>query len=120
MRTKGPVALQTRLRIRVGTEIALGPGKAELLELIHQTGSLAEAARRMGMSYMRAWTLAQTMNRCFREPAIRTSRGGKQRGGAHLTDTGRRLLTLYQQMETECLAATRTTRRKLRALVKKS
>ena len=62
--------LEPRIRILLGSSIAIGPGKAALLEAIGETGSIAAAGRRMGMSYRRAWVLAKTMNACFREPLI--------------------------------------------------
>src|SRR5256885_5067105 len=88
--------LRPRMRVLCGEGIALGPGKVDLLALIAETGSIREAAERMGMSYMRAWTLIKTMNACFREPLIVSSRGGKERGGAVLTETGRTALKLYR------------------------
>ena len=95
-----------RIRITVGEEVPLGPGKAQLLALIHQTGSITQAARAMGMSYMRAWTLIQTMNACFKEPLVITSKGGKKGGGgAQLTETGREALVLYEEMIRKCLQA---------------
>jgi molybdate transport system regulatory protein len=48
------------------------------------------------MSYMRAWTLIKTTNACFREPLGVASRGGKERGGAVLTETGRKVFGLYR------------------------
>jgi molybdate transport system regulatory protein len=99
-------AIMPRIRVTVGEEVPLGPGKAQLLALIHQTGSITKAARAMGMSYMRAWTLIQTMNACFREPLVMTSKGGKKGGGgAHLTETGREALVLYEGMIRKCLRA---------------
>lgn len=98
-------ALHPRLRIVCGKNIAFGPGKAELLARIAETGSIAEAAARIGMSYMRAWSLVQTMNACFKEPLVRALRGGHRRGGAELTGTGREVLKLYQQMEVAARAA---------------
>ena len=83
----------------MGTEIAFGPGKADLLESIAKTGSISEAARGMDMSYMRAWQLVQTMNRCFGEPLIAMERGGSRHGGATLTKTGQAILKLYRRME---------------------
>jgi molybdate transport system regulatory protein len=74
--------LLPRLRIVFGRNIAFGPGKAELLALVAETGSIAEAAKRMSMSYMRAWSLTQTMNASFKQPFIETVRGGQERGGA--------------------------------------
>jgi molybdate transport system regulatory protein len=93
--------VRPRIRVYHGDEIALGPGKVDLLEAIESAGTLAEAARRLGMSYMRAWKLLQTMNACFREPLVDTSRGGAAHGHAVLTETGRAALTLYRRMEEE-------------------
>lgn len=93
--------VRPRIRVYHGEEIALGPGKVDLLEAIARAGTLAEAARRLGMSYMRAWKLLQTMNGCFREPLVDTARGGAGHGHATLTDTGRAALTLYRRMEEE-------------------
>ena len=111
-------SVQLRLRILAGKDIALGPGKVELLRRVQETHSISEAARQMKMSYMRAWTLIQTMNRCFETPVIRTTRGGQERGGASLTETGEEALALYAQLETECLAATKTTRKAITSLLK--
>ena len=93
------VSLKPRVRLQLGDEVALGPGKAELLMLIEETGSISAAARRMGMSYRRAWLLVETMNRCFASPLVETAQGGKGGGGAGVSELGRRVLVLYQQME---------------------
>jgi len=109
---------QPRFRVLVGGEIALGPGKAQLLKHIAETGSIAEAAARMEMSYMRAWTLVKTMNACFREPLVTATRGGQQRGGAGLTDTGRTALALYRQMEAISMASMADPWKRLHELLK--
>ena len=88
-----------RLRILLGRSIAIGPGKAELLGLIDRTGSISAAAREMGMSYRRAWTLVETMNTAFREPVVTAATGGKGGGGATVTDFGREALKRYRVME---------------------
>ena len=46
-----------KLRLVFGSRGMIGPGKAELLERIDRTGSIAAAGREMGMSYKRAWML---------------------------------------------------------------
>src|SRR5271156_656841 len=68
--SSGSISLQPRFRVMRGREIAFGPGKAELLQLVAETGSIRKAASRMNMSYMRAWSLIQTMNACFKQPVI--------------------------------------------------
>lgn len=76
-------------------EIALGPGKADLLAAIQAHGSISKGAKSLGMSYMRAWTLVKVMNRAFREPLIEMERGGMRGGAARLTSIGREVLNLY-------------------------
>lgn len=110
--SKAPT-LQLRLRVRHGRDIALGPGKGDLLRAIEKAGSLLGAARLLKMSYMRAWSLVQEMHRCFRAPLVEMNRGGTKRGGAHLTDDGRKVLELYQEMETTAQNATKTLWKKL-------
>ena len=88
-----------RLRIVLGPDIAIGPGKADLLEGIRETGSIAGAGRAMGMSYKRAWYLVETMNRCFKRPLVEASKGGRAGGGASLTKLGREVLARYRRME---------------------
>ena len=94
-----------RLRILLGREIAIGPGKAELLRLIEEMGSISAAAREMGMSYRRAWTLVETMNGAFREPVVAAAIGGRGGGGAQVTDFGREALNRYRAMEEKAVSS---------------
>ncbi|NBE06040.1 LysR family transcriptional regulator [Rhodobacter sp. CCP-1] len=74
----------------------LGPGKAELLARIRDTGSISAAGRQMGMSYKRAWMLVEEMNRAFRAPVVTSTRGGAGGGGAEVTEAGEAVLRLYR------------------------
>ena len=76
----------------------IGPGKAELLESIRQTGSISAAARDMNMSYKRAWVLLDSMNRAFKEPVVEAITGGPRGGGAVLTPFGADVLDRYQRI----------------------
>ena len=114
------VNLRPRLRVICGENIALGPGKVDLLRLVGETGSIREAAERMGMSYMRAWTLIKTMNACFKEPLVEAVRGGSKHGGAKLATTGRNALKLYHEMEGDCLRATKLQWKRLKGLLQDS
>jgi molybdate transport system regulatory protein len=96
-----------RLRILLGATIALGPGKAELLEAIGRSGSISAAARAMGMSYRRAWQLVETMNRSFRAPLVAAAPGGRGGGGARVTEAGRDVLARYRAMEETASASIR-------------
>ncbi|HEY0370582.1 MAG TPA: LysR family transcriptional regulator [Thermoanaerobaculia bacterium] len=97
-----------RPRIRVTLDdgtILLGPGKADLLDAIAQTGSIRAAAESLEMSYMRAWSLVKTMNAGFRSPLVEKVRGGAEQGGARLTERGERVLALYRRMERRAVKA---------------
>lgn len=93
------------LRAVLGANVALGPGKAELLDGVRETGSIAAAARRMKMSYKRAWLLIDELNRMFDMPLIDAVRGGREGGGARLTDRGEEVLRRYRRMEAACADA---------------
>ena len=104
MAVKPTPRVQFRLRITRGDDIALGPGKVDLLEAIASTGSITAAARQLGMSYRRAWLLVDTMNRCFEEPVVVAEAGGKRGGGTRLTPLGADVVRRYRRIEA---AATR-------------
>jgi molybdate transport system regulatory protein len=91
--------LKLSLRLMHGEEIALGPGKAELLEAIERTGSISAAGKSMDMSYRRAWVLVDVMNRCFKGPLVETAKGGSHGGGARLTALGVEVLAHYRAMD---------------------
>jgi len=92
--------LKLSLRLLCGDEIALGPGKADLLEAIARTGSISAAGKSMDMSYRRAWQLVDVMNRCFKSQLVETAKGGSHGGGAWLTPLGEEVLAHYRTMDT--------------------
>ena len=94
-----------RLRLVFGPGAMMGPGKAELLERIRATGSIAAAGREMGMSYKRAWQLVETMNAMFRAPVVESTRGGAKGGGAVVTETGVAVLRAFRAYEAAARAA---------------
>ena len=79
------VDVSISFRVDFSPECAVGPGKIALLEHIGSTGSLSEAARRLKMSYRRAWLLLEDLNTSFQQPVARMSVGGRGGGGASLT-----------------------------------
>ena len=97
-RAKAPPGL-SHLRVTINEQFYLGPGRADLLELIAETGSIAAAGKRMGMSYKRAWNLVQALNAGAGTPLVEASRGGAAQGGAALTVTGAEALRLYRSMQ---------------------
>lgn len=105
---------QTRFRVQIKHAVAIGPGKADVLQGIADTGSLAEAGRQLGMSYQRVWSLVESMNRDFIAPLVDKQRGGASGGGATLTPTGQQVLAAYRAIEHD---AQRAVRKRLPALL---
>jgi molybdate transport system regulatory protein len=113
-----PTPTLPRLRVMCSRDVALGPGRVQLLELVGETGSLRAAATRMGMAYMTAWKHVRVLNAQFRTPVVLSTRGGKTGGGAMLTKTGWRAVELYHRMEEKSHAAIQAGLRDFRALLK--
>jgi molybdate transport system regulatory protein len=91
----------TRLTLRLDFDAGrrLGPGKVMLLETIGRTGSISAAGRELGMAYRRAWLLADELNHMFEAPLVRARGGGRNGGGADLTELGEEVIALYRRAE---------------------
>jgi molybdate transport system regulatory protein len=98
----GPLWL--KIQIACGDALAMGPGKADLLEAIIEYGSISAAGRALGMSYRRAWLLVDEMNRCFDPVVVETIKGGGRERGARVSPTGLAVLKAYRDMEREASA----------------
>ncbi|MCC4246615.1 winged helix-turn-helix domain-containing protein [Stappia indica] len=118
--SKDDQTVGVRLRLVFEPDAAFGPGKADLLEGIAATGSIAAAGRRMGMSYKRAWMLVEQMNAMFAAPLVESSRGGASGGGARLTEGGEAVLDLYRAMEAKARDAGAQEIAGLRALLREA
>lgn len=100
-----PVFPHCRLRIVLAPGVAFGPGKADLLEGLAETGSIRAAGNRLSMSYKRAWNLVGALNRDFTEPLVITEKGGAGGGGgARLTELGYEILQRFRRIEAAMLA----------------
>ena len=103
---------QPKIRLSVRLDLPngdrFGPGMATLLEQIAQTGSIRSAATALGMSYPKALKLVDAMNAAFANTLIDTRHGGQDRGGAALTETGRRVLELYRRICDQAVAGGHT------------
>ncbi len=88
-----------KAQLMCGSEPAIGPGKALVLEAIARTGSISAAGRELGMSYRRIWPLVDSLNRCWDERLVQTSKGGGDKGGAELTPRGQAILRAFRRLE---------------------
>lgn len=96
--------LKLKIQIMCGDEIAMGPGKADLLEAIAAHRSISAAGRMLRISYRRTWLLVDAMNRCWQEPLVATT-PGNPKAGAHLTPLGEAVLAGYRQLQGDAEAA---------------
>ncbi len=103
-----------QLRVMLAPGIRLGPGKAQLLQGIKETGSISAAGRRMGMSYKRAWYLVEALNSHFDAAMVEATKGGRAGGGAKLTRLGIEVLEAYRAMEEATAKAVGPILRRLR------
>ncbi len=94
-------SFKIKIQLHCGDEIAMGPGKADLLDAIEATGSISGAGRAMGMSYRRTWLLVDTMNRCWSGPLVMTVAGGSRDKGAQVTPLGRSILSHYRSLQNQ-------------------
>ena len=110
-------AKNIKIHLPFGQLSAIGPGKADLLEAIASTGSISAGARRLGMSYKRAWDLVDTMNRSFSQPLIATAAGGSHGGGAQVTEFGCDVLRRYREIEVKATQAVSVELEALRSML---
>jgi molybdate transport system regulatory protein len=107
------------IRLYFGDGRFIGPGKIELLETIRLERSILSAARKMGMSYRRAWLLVDELDHMFNERVVETFPGRRGRG-TELTAFGERLIALYRGIERDSAQATRKATGELRAALAES
>lgn len=87
------------IRIDLNEKSALGPGKARLLELINEKGSIRGAAAAMQMSYRQAWQLLREVESMMGRKVVAAETGGVDGGGTKLTKLGRTVLSQYRAIE---------------------
>ncbi len=91
--------IRVRCWIDIDGERFFGPGRAELLQLIGETGSIAKAAKSMGMSYKKAWDMVNEMNNRGNKPYVVSHKGGQNGGGAEVTEAGKKIISAYKQLD---------------------
>lgn len=111
-------AIKIKVQIFRGEDIAMGPGKADLLEAIRDHGSISAAGRALGISYRRTWLLVDMMNRCWQDRLVDTVPGGGRERGAHLTPMGEQVLAAYRAIQNAAGDAGEAAAQPLQALLR--
>ncbi len=88
---------RAKLWVEQDGKLVLSDYRVRLLALIDETGSLAEAAHRMQLSYRRAWGKVREIEQNLGVKLVESAAGGAGGGGSRLTGEGRRLIELYQR-----------------------
>ena len=94
--------IKSRIWIEEGDNVLLGEGRVRLLKAIDKTGSLSKAAKSLRISYKKAWTLIDAVNKSSIKPVTITSIGGKGGGGAVLTEYGKKLIIAFDEINKNC------------------
>lgn len=89
------------IRIEGEEERFIGPGRIELLERIVETGSINQAAKKMNMSYKKAWDMIQSINRQTTKPIVLTQAGGEKGGGTRVSPEGKELIVAFRKLQAE-------------------
>jgi molybdate transport system regulatory protein len=94
--------IKSRIWIEVGDNVLLGEGRVRLLKAVDATGSLSKAAKSIGMSYKKAWTLIDAVNKSAKEAVVVTSIGGQNGGGTIITPYGKNLIGAFEKINRKC------------------
>jgi len=90
-------SLQPKLKVWVvfADQVKLGDGRARLLELIDELGSIKKAVAQLGMSYRSAWGYLKELERAAGFKLLARTPGGGPLGGTRLTQAGKQFLNRY-------------------------
>lgn len=94
--------IKSRIWIEANGHILLGEGRVSLLKAIEETGSLSKAAKSLGMSYKKAWSLVDAVNSRSEEAVVTSNVGGKRGGGTQLTAYGKSLIKAFDTINENC------------------
>ena len=94
--------IKSRIWIEADNNVLIGEGRVRLLKEIDKQGSLSKAAKSLGISYKKAWTLIDSVNKSAKQEVTTSSIGGKNGGGAVLTDYGKKLIQVFDEINAEC------------------
>ena len=94
--------IKSRIWIESENHVLLGEGRVQLLKAIETEGSLSKAAKTLGLSYKKAWSLIDSVNKSAKKPVTINSTGGKGGGGAELTDYGKQLIAVFDEINKNC------------------
>ena len=91
--------IKSKLWIEVDGEPVFGRGRRFLLQAIDEYGSINQAAKEISISYKRAWSYIKAMEERLGVSFVERKAGGKNGGGATLTNEAKEFLKKYEALE---------------------
>lgn len=91
--------IRSKLWIEVDGKPVFGRGRRFLLEAIDKYGSINQAAKEISISYRKAWAYIKAMEDRLGIKLIERQTGGKDGGGATLTEEAKAFLKNYEALE---------------------
>ncbi len=77
----------------------MGPGPLHLLEKIREFKSINQAAKSMGLSYVKALNMMNRLEQNLEHKMLIRKRGGNDRGGTELTPFAEKYIAEYRRFE---------------------
>jgi molybdate transport system regulatory protein len=93
------VTFKLRVWVVFGKRLKFGDGRARLLELIEERGSLRQAAAELRMSYRHAWGYLREMEKAAGFKLVERAPEGRPQVGMRLTAGGREFLACYRKFQ---------------------
>lgn len=91
--------IKSKLWLEVDGRPVFGRGRRFLLEAIDKSGSINQAAKKINISYRKAWGYIKAMEERLGIKLIDRQIGGRSGGGATITEDARRFLKRYEALE---------------------
>lgn len=91
--------IRSKIWVEVNGEPVFGRGRRFLLEAIESYGSINRAAHEVDISFRKAWGYIKAMEERLGVKLIERRKGGRNGGGAALTEEARILLKKYEALE---------------------
>ena len=88
-----------KLWIETDGQLVMSDYRVRLLELVAETGSLADAASALGLSYRRAWGKVKEIESNLGRPLVHSEVGGAGGGRTALTPAAEELVAAYRRFQ---------------------
>ncbi len=91
--------IRSKIWLEINGKPVFGSGREELLKAIDKLGSVNRAAKDINISYRKALSYIQTMEKRLGIRLVERRAGGRHGGGAALTKKAREFLGKYELLE---------------------